>query len=561
MFARIKNFVIHNKLETIIFLAIIIFASYIRLNNIRDYQVFLGDQGRDVLIVKRMIVDLDPTFLGPTASVGGFFLGPFYYYLMIVPLALSGLDPVGPAIMVALFSIATTILVYLFGRRYFSPETGLIASSIYSISRLVVEYSRSSWNPNVLPFFSFVLVFLFALLFEKKSNHKSLIFFLIGASLGIIIQLHYAVWGMYLFAGACYLIYVWKSYFKEKSLKIVKRIQELFLMICGFCAFFGPFLAFEIYHGFPNTTNILRFVFNDKSGGFTGGYTYEFIIRDTVYRLFLRLVAGGNDLLAVITIIITSIGLLFAAYLLVSGFYLFGKSKGQQGTFFEDFKEYIFIILNKPMGIGFTLLIIWLICGVGLWGFYKKSIYDYYYSYMYVLPIILTSASLGLFIQLNSRRLKANSTYRTLKPVIYIFALSITILLFATNYKSVQEIYPGMQVQRAQWVAEAIIKHKTDGPYNFALITPGNSDHAYRYFLEVWGQRPATLEEQVTSQLIVFCESDVSPCEPEGNSLWEVAGFGPASIVGQWQVIGLPLYRLEHIDESKYLEGKPAQKG
>jgi hypothetical protein len=50
-------------------------------------------------------------------------------------------------------------------------------------------------------------------------------------------------------------------------------------------------------------------------------------------------------------------------------------------------------------------------------------------------------------------------------------------------------------------------------------------------------------------------------CHPLGNPLWEVAGFGPATVVGQWQSIGWPMYRLEHLPETKYLEGKPAPKG
>jgi hypothetical protein len=43
---------------------------------------FLGDEGRDALVLLRLFRNFDIPFLGPTASVGGFFLGPFYYYLI-----------------------------------------------------------------------------------------------------------------------------------------------------------------------------------------------------------------------------------------------------------------------------------------------------------------------------------------------------------------------------------------------------------------------------------------------------------------------------------------------
>src|SRR3989344_1677571 len=94
-------------------------AAYLRIWHISDYMTFLGDEGRDMLVVKRMIVDGKWTLLGPTASVGGFFMGPIYYYFMLPFLWLWRLDPTGPAVMVALFGIATVYLVFRAGRDFF----------------------------------------------------------------------------------------------------------------------------------------------------------------------------------------------------------------------------------------------------------------------------------------------------------------------------------------------------------------------------------------------------------------------------------------------------------
>ncbi|MDZ7586952.1 MAG: hypothetical protein U0946_04300, partial [Patescibacteria group bacterium] len=43
---------------------------------------FLGDQGRDALVLKDLVVNFNLPFIGPITSVGGFYLGPLYYYLM-----------------------------------------------------------------------------------------------------------------------------------------------------------------------------------------------------------------------------------------------------------------------------------------------------------------------------------------------------------------------------------------------------------------------------------------------------------------------------------------------
>ena len=112
-------------------IAILCLAAYLRLYKIDQYMTFLGDEGRDVLIVRSMIVDHKWTLLGPTASVGGFFMGPIYYYFMLPFLWAWGLNPVGPAIMVALFGIATVYLIYHACSMMFSKRIGLIASFLY----------------------------------------------------------------------------------------------------------------------------------------------------------------------------------------------------------------------------------------------------------------------------------------------------------------------------------------------------------------------------------------------------------------------------------------------
>src|SRR3990172_10797696 len=99
-------------LSLIFILFVIMPAAYMRLYRISEYLTFLGDEGRDVLVVKRMLIDGKFTLLGPITSVGSLYMGPVYYYMMAPFLFAWHFDPVGPAIMVALFSIATILLIY-----------------------------------------------------------------------------------------------------------------------------------------------------------------------------------------------------------------------------------------------------------------------------------------------------------------------------------------------------------------------------------------------------------------------------------------------------------------
>ena len=169
-------------------LVVLLVGAYLRLYKISEYMTFLGDEGRDVLVVKRMIVEHKWTLLGPTASVGGFFLGPIYYYLMLPFLWLWKLDPTGPAVMVALFGIATIYLVFRVGKDFFGDLAGLIAASLYAVSPVVIAYSRASWNPNLVPFFSTLLIYL---LWRIVVTNRWSELFWVGVVLGIGMQLHY----------------------------------------------------------------------------------------------------------------------------------------------------------------------------------------------------------------------------------------------------------------------------------------------------------------------------------------------------------------------------------
>jgi 4-amino-4-deoxy-L-arabinose transferase-like glycosyltransferase len=138
---------------------------------------FLGDEGRDSLVWLRMIRDGKFTLLGPMTSIGNMYLGPLYSYLML-PFFILFQSPVGPSVGVALFSIATVYMIWEFGKEWFDEKTGLIAAFLYSISPVVINYSHSSWNPNVMPFFALLTIWGIWQFWQKKSLKLSLLLFL-----------------------------------------------------------------------------------------------------------------------------------------------------------------------------------------------------------------------------------------------------------------------------------------------------------------------------------------------------------------------------------------------
>lgn len=487
---------------------------------------FLGDEGRDVLIVYK-ILHGDLTLLGPTASVGGFFLGPIYYYFMAPFLWLFNYNPVGPAVMVALFGIATVWLLYKVGKEFFGLTVGLIAAGLYAISPLVVTYSRSSWNPNPMPFFSLLTLYL---IYKALRKNSLKLFILSGFLFGITIQLHYLALFLGVIISAYILLY---QFVYSKNNFFSKTIKQYLFIFLGFLAGWSPFLAFEIRHGFPNIINIFNFVFNP--GDVHGGGRFFEIINSVFFRVFGRLVTNfplpeKASLWSKVNVDAWSYATLVLGLISI-GFLLFKCLKAYKARSLDFAK--------------LSLLLIWFIFGIGLFGLYKKSIYDYYFGFMFPLPFLIV----GFFLK---------SLWR--KGIGKILSVVILLILIYLNTLTIPFKSPAnRQLNQIEQISQAVISKTDNKPYNFALITGGNSDHAYRYFFTVWQKEPTVIENDkvdpkrktVTPQLLVVCEIDPTLCYPLGNPLWEIAGFGRAEIVGEWDVSVVKVYKLIHFKENE----------
>lgn len=500
-------------------ISILICAGLVRLYRIGDYMTFLGDEGRDMLVVKH-ILEGDPTFLGPRASAGDFFLGPIYYYFITPFLWLFNYDPVGPAVMVALFGIATVYLVYWIGKKFFNEKAGLFAAFLYALAPVVVRYSSSSWNPNVVPFFMLVL---FIGLYFALKNKSIKLFGFVGITLGILMQLHYLATFIAVIVAASVLVCTWQK--KTAFSVVLKRYVLFYLSIfIGFIVAFSPFLAFEIKHGFPNIRTIFAFIFSPTLNSSEGEkVSFLAIVIDVCYRLVTKIlifISGDSGWYEWVT---TSIYTLLFVLTAVA-IYLLTKN---QDRLFK------------------TMFFLWLILGIVLFGFYKKPLYEYYFGFLFPLPFLLIGNLLSNTF--------SSSRFPKSGKLIAILLCGVIVGINISQLHIWRE--PNRQKQQMQTIAEFVLSKTDNKPFNFALVTPGNSDHAYRYFFELHDKSPVTIENavvdsqrnSVTDQLLIVCEHE---CSPLGHPLWEIAGFGSAEIVGEWDVSVVKVYKLRSISES-----------
>lgn len=476
--------------------AILFLGAFLRFYKIREYITFLGDEGRDVLVVKRMIVDHKFTLLGPTTSVGAMYMGPIYYYFMIPFLWVWNFDPVGPAVMVVLFALLTIFLIFRIGSEFFDRSVGLTAAFLYAISPLTITYGKSSWNPNVVPFFATILIYGLHKMIVKKEFRW---FFVVGMSLGILIQLHYVT-----------LLFLPVILLSLAMIHFRIPLRNYLTACAAFILSYSPFLLFELRHQFVNTQSLVRFISQQK-GDQTKSLIVEVVntVTDVFVRIFWRLIVIENAELTKLFILI-----------LITGIYLYARSIG------SDLKKYLSL----------KLLLLWGGIGILSFGLYRGTIYDYYFGSLFPVPFLLTGILLS---------------YLWKFPAGKIFASVILFTLVIFNLKSNPlRIPPSNLLKNTETIARFVNEKASGKPYNFALIADKNSDHAYRYFLELWGNAPIVVEapqndperKTVMPQLFIVCEEKI--CKPLGHPLWEIAGFGQAEIADEWQVVTVKVFRL-----------------
>lgn len=476
------------KIFFLAFLVILFLAAFLRFYKLDAYMTFLGDEGRDALAIKKILVDHDLPFIGPPTSVGNIYLGPLYYYMMAIPMAIFWLNPVAATGMVALIGTATVAFIYYLGKVWIGKVPGLIAAFLYTISPVTITYSRSSWNPNPTPFFALLGIWS---LYKAHKSRDFRWFILTGAALAAALQMHYLA---LLLLPIFVILWLYELFTKIRG----KLNSRYFLVgtIGGIVAFWLlmlPLVLFDFKHDFLNFRAITELLTSRESVSFNFVATFFRIPNIYINNLIGRYITSEVWPLTL------------AVLLLV-----------------------IFPLLKVRRWPQFALGI-WLTLGIVGLAFYKSTIYDHYLGFLNPVPFLLLGTS---FIFIKNHYLK----------IIFLFLL---ILLTIVNLqKNPLRFAPNNQLGRTQDVAKFIIRQSNNQPFNFALLAKNNYDAAYQFYLEIFSHKPKQVPFEITDQLFVVCEDPV--CNPINHPKYEIAAFGWAKIEKEEEFSGVKVFKLVH---------------
>lgn len=455
---------------TILFFVFLIVGTILRFYRLPQTMQFLGDQGRDARITRGILMEKDPALIGPGTSVGNMYLGPLYYYLMVFPLMLSYPSPVGPAIAVAFVGCITVALIFILGKQMVGEKAALVATGLYAVAPTVIENVRFSWNPNVVPFFSLLLVWSLYQTLQKQYRY----WWFIGLLYAILFQLHYITLVIAAFAGIVWL-YELILMIREKHVDQT-FIRSTIVAIVIFILSLVPLAIYDVRHEFLNSRSFLQFFSSDQKNfqepRSLSGIWYSFVS------------VAGRNFLGLFKIVIEPKFFLILVGALI---YLFSRLFVFFGKPVKEIKGQQFIALCFLFSVFFLSL-------------YQGSLFDHYLGFVFPIAVlVMGSMAVRLFENM------------FLRPLV---AIALVFLTYAglSHYGGGQNL--DHNVFYFQEAATVIATHVNENEkYDVLLLAQNNDPQGpnYRYFLETMGKAPVVEgKENEATRLFVITEDQVT---------------------------------------------------
>lgn len=168
-------------------LTIFVLAFSLRFYGFANRAPFDWDQDRDYAQVEH-IASGQYIALGPVAKgVGGFYLGSLYYYLLYPAYFLSS-GALSSLPLTSIFLDAVVpVFIYLLFKKSLGYKTSLGLATIWSISWLLIEASRISWNVALVPLWTLLTLSTFEHLVGSPNKRW---LYLLAFLCGLTIHIH-----------------------------------------------------------------------------------------------------------------------------------------------------------------------------------------------------------------------------------------------------------------------------------------------------------------------------------------------------------------------------------
>lgn len=263
-----KQHIISFSFPFFLFLILVAFIA-LRLVHLPESVGFGSDAGRDFLEIYSIVQEKKVKLLGPSSqfAVDGrnFYFGPAPYYIMAPILVIANWDVLVASRFLILINAVVLLLslIILYSSLKKSQQFMVYPYALLlTFTVLLVNYSRTYWNPHFMLPVSTLLVSLIMHMRTRKTS--SLYIFSIGFLWGLGMQFHYS----FVLAILVCIVLIWRQ--------LTKRV--MLILLTGFIIGFSPIILFELLNSFYNLRTMFLFVSRmNNDSRLTGTPHYYFI--------------------------------------------------------------------------------------------------------------------------------------------------------------------------------------------------------------------------------------------------------------------------------------------
>lgn len=253
--------------------SVFLLFSFFRFYNLDKRIGFDWDQEQFSFQIKNIIVNHKLTLIGPrVVNDKGFFLAPYFTYLLVPFYLATNLHPQGLIYFLILFNCLFFFLTFLMIKKIFGSLQAILFLFLWSTNPLLIVYDTIPWWPVTIPLG--VIIIWVALYYLYKKN--SLINWITtGLTLGFFLNMHFQF--IFIFFFSCLFLII---FLKNKKIFPFKKIVAFAF---SFLITFTPLIIFDLRHNFLNINNLINFFFSKN--GAVGNDRHVWL---TVFSYFLQ---------------------------------------------------------------------------------------------------------------------------------------------------------------------------------------------------------------------------------------------------------------------------------
>lgn len=400
--------------------------TYLRFYDIGHRAVFGWDQEQFSNQIARLVEDHKPSLLGQRVNNdNGFFLAPYFTYILTPFYLITGLNPEGMFIFQAFVNSAFFFLALAITSNLFSYRHALFFLFLWTISAMLVNLEIITWSPILIPPGVLLLWLLESKIYKNPQNTK--LWALTGITAGLFMNMHF----QFIFVLGQLGLFVLLLKTRDKKVTMGKFA----ILVGSFVIMFTPLFIFDLRNHFLNSQLFFNYFFI-KNAIHTAQYFDWTLVLSLMLFPYIIVKSHIAGFVAIVALVLATL-------------YLYRKTTGFKSLFYLT---NLAMILFTP--IAFTLL--------GM----RPS--EYYF--LYLMPIFLITL-VDIFL---------------IKKVGHLLVGVCAVLLFINSPHLKAAIAPKYQnVRSKEEVVNYIKKQVGDKKFFISFDGPPSTDGGFLFLIRV----------------------------------------------------------------------------